>query len=332
MPRAHSNATPLGRRRPGFTLIELLVVIAIIAILVAMLLPAVQQVREAARKAQCQDHLHNIAIALHNYAGTHMTFPLETYYGPRGDGSFFYGSWVPQILDHFEQSPLSNVYDHRASFFEPENRTAIETKLDLFECPSTPGGAQLTSTLRGRFSGGWQILTDRGAYTSDYAAQRGIHGNTMDVFVPTAGDGQNNGIFGGGGSGTRFADITDGTTNTICVHESAARNQIYANGRMIQDFPEFGGWFDYWAGPNAGWMYGWTQYGWDDGSWSSGSTKYGPKFINVTNYYASPYSFHPGGAQAALTDGAVKFLNENMHNLTFIALCTKAGGEVTGQY
>ena len=315
------------RNRLGFTLIELLVVIAIIAVLIALLLPAVQQAREAARRAQCKNNLKQIGLALHNYASTHRIFPLETYYGERADGSFYYNSWVPQILPQIEQTGLANLYDHNFSFFAPENQAAVEMKLAAFECPSTPGGTQLTETMRVRNSGGWSILTDRGGFTADYAGQRGVDDLTYSIYIPGGTEPNNEGIFGGGGTGTRFSNITDGTTNTIIVHESAGRsNWIYrdrVNNEVVRNPPGWGGWFDYWAGPCAGWMYGFE----DDGV-----TRRGPRFINVTNRWANPLSFHTGGVNVAMADGSVRFLSDTMNNLVFIAVCTDSGGEVVGEF
>ncbi len=314
------------RRRQGFTLIELLVVIAIIAILIALLLPAVQQAREAARRTQCKNNLKQIGLALHNYADTHSIFPLETYYGLRANGTHFYGSWIPQTLAYFDQAALGNLYDHNSSFFEPGNRAAIETRLTLFECPSTPGGTQLTSTLRMRNPGGWEIVNDRGAFTSDYAGQRGLNAATYSLYVPGAVSPQNEGIFTGD-AGTRFRNITDGTTNTIIVHESAGRNEWLrrdnVSRQVVRNPPEFGGWFDYWAGPCAGWMYGFE----DDGV-----TTKGPRFINASNKWANPWSFHTGGVTVAMADGSVRFLSDNMSNLVFIAICTDSGNEITGEF
>jgi len=313
-------------RRRAFTLIELLVVIAIIAILISLLLPAVQQAREAARRTQCKNNLKQIGLALHNYADTHGIFPLETFYGQRANGTHFYGSWIPQILSYFDQGALGNLYDHNSSFFEPNNRAAIETKLTLFECPSTPGGTQMTTTLRMRNPSSWDIVTDRGAYTSDYAGQRGINPATYSLYVPGGISPQNQGIFGGG-AGTRIRDITDGTTNTIIVHESSGRSQWlrhdHVTGQVVRNPPEFGGWFDYWAGPCAGWMYGFED---------NGLTTLGPRFINASNKWANPFSFHTGGVTAAMADGSVRFLNENMSNQVFIGLCTDSAGEVIGEF
>ncbi|UUO08916.1 DUF1559 domain-containing protein [Blastopirellula sp. J2-11] len=305
----------------GFTLVELLVVIAIIGVLIALLLPAVQQAREAARRMQCSNNLKQIGLALHNYAGTHGTFPLESYVSEYPDGNYYYNSWIPCLLPYFEQSALANLYDQNYAFFDVKNQEAIETKLNVFECPSTPGGTQLTPELRYRDSSGFNIDSDRGGWTTDYAGQRGIHSSTHAIYAPGAGSTNHLGVFGGGGTGRKFRDITDGTTNTIIVHESAGRAQWLHrdNGELISANPEFGGWFDYWAGPSAGWMYGFE----DDGV-----TKKGPRFINASNKWANPLSFHTGGIEVALTDGSVRFLSDTTNNNVFIALCTYSGGEV----
>lgn len=296
-----------------------------IAVLIAILLPAVQQAREAARRTQCKNNLKQLGLALHNYADTHRTFPAETYAGKRDDGSWHYSCWVSQTLAFFEQQGLANIYDHRFSFWDTQNQTAIESKLVLFECPSTPGGAQLTTTLRLR-NPGWTIVTDRGAYTSDYAGQRGVHSSTFRIYVPGGNSPQNEGIFSAD-AGTKFRDITDGTTNTVIVHESAGRSnwirRDHTTGQTVVSPPEFGGWFDYWSGPCAGWMYGFE----DDGL-----TTRGPRFINASNKWANPFSFHTGGVNVAMADGSVRFLSDTMNNLTFIALCTDGGGEVVGEF
>jgi prepilin-type N-terminal cleavage/methylation domain-containing protein/prepilin-type processing-associated H-X9-DG protein len=310
----------------GFTLIELLVVIAIIAILIALLLPAVQQAREAARRTQCKNNLKQIGLALHNYESTNRIFPLETYYGANTNKyPHYYNSWVPQILSYFDQGALGNQYDSNYSFFDDENRKAIQTRLEVFSCPSSPGGTRITEYLRRRRSA-WEILTIPGGFTADYAGQRGIASGTYPVYVPGATSPRNEGIFGGG-EGTGFRNITDGTSNTIIVHESTGRHQELVNdrvaGKIIVKVPEFGCWFDYWSGPNAGWMYGFQD---------NGTTQKGPRFLNATNKWANPWSSHTGGVQAAMADGSVRFLSDNMSNLTFIGMCTDSGSEVLGEF
>jgi len=314
--------------RRAFTLIELLVVIAIIAILVALLLPAVQQAREAARRTECKNKLKQIGLALHNYVDTHSVFPQETYYAARPGLAPYYSHWVAQTLPYLDQGNLQGRYNFDYSVFDDTNRSVVETKLPVFECPSTPGGTQLTPEFRiVTTSGSFEVLTDRGAYSADYAAMRGIHTTTSGIYRPDAGANTHLGIMGTGNGSARFRDITDGTSNTIMIQESAGRSRQYqrsfASQSLVSLDPDTGGWSSYWPGLNAGWMYGF----YDDGA-----TLYGPRFVNASNFKANPFSFHTGGIQVALADGSVRFISDNINNLLFLSLCTMSGGEVTGEY
>src|SRR5262245_339279 len=118
------------KRRPGFTLVELLVVIAIIAVLIALLVPAVQKVREAANKAQCQNNLKQLGLALHNYHGCYLQFP------PGGVTTPTLHGWGTYILPYIGQQPLYERYHWDLSHHELQNQDVAATQLDIFQCPS----------------------------------------------------------------------------------------------------------------------------------------------------------------------------------------------------
>lgn len=126
-------------RSRGFTLIELLVVIAIIAILVGLLMPAVQQAREAARRASCRNNLKQIALAIHNYESAYTVLSprrILTAGNRRG--------WGPSILPYLEQANLQAQYRFDKDFYAPENASVIRTPLGVFMCPSAPGPRMVT--------------------------------------------------------------------------------------------------------------------------------------------------------------------------------------------
>jgi prepilin-type N-terminal cleavage/methylation domain-containing protein len=194
-------------RRRGFTLIELLVVIAIIAILVALLLPAVQQVREAARKSQCQDHLHNIGIALHSYEGAHKIFPASPVGCPKHgaisagntQGQCWEGhSGFSMLLPFIEQKPAYDRIDFNQAWGNGVNSPIYrQTVIDVFLCPSDPVGdgkpqSDAAATSYGLSAGP----------ASDWNLARPVGVVTLR-------------------NGCRVAMITDGTSNTIGLGEIA---------------------------------------------------------------------------------------------------------------
>jgi prepilin-type N-terminal cleavage/methylation domain-containing protein len=196
-------------RKRGLTLIELLVVIAIIAVLVSLLLPAVQQAREAARKTQCKNNLKQIGLALHNYHEVFNTFPMGycsamPYVDGATDTANGWG-WSALILPQLDQAPLYNQFN----FGQPVQKyAAINTKIPAYLCPSdTISGNSITI----RNAAGTAITT---AAPSSYAAVCG--GDESDTADPTG-----LGTFFRNSS-IRMSAITDGLTHTILVGERAA--------------------------------------------------------------------------------------------------------------
>src|SRR5688572_19266635 len=135
------------RTRRGFTLIELLVVIAIIAILIGLLLPAVQKVREAAQRTQCQNNLKQIGLGLHNYHDANNALPPSWKYAVPSGGvpyATFHG-WGVYVLPFLEQSALYQRYDFNKDSFEEPNLSVVLTPLKMFECPASPDPARVVT-------------------------------------------------------------------------------------------------------------------------------------------------------------------------------------------
>jgi len=362
------------RKSRGFTLIELLVVIAIIAVLVSLLLPAVQQAREAARRTQCKNNLKQIGLALHNYHDVYQTFPisrmihLSTATGP----IFNMHGWTPGVLPMMDQGNVFNLYNFNVPYYDANNAAAVKQVIPAYICPSTPRAsstqvtempAAISATLGipggVNFTGG---VTDYGiVYKPVGNFNTAI--NAAGHPKATLGDkGRNEGFWGDDGisavigqtaaaSGTNLlttmiSDITDGTSNTICVVEAAGRNTVYIKG-VPQALPANP--FDPSSEAATNNMYGggsWADatntfriYGRNyDGSNPSGNG--GSCFINCSNARcnagsdrsAGLYSFHTGGVQILMADGSVRFVSENLNAATFFSILTRAWGDTVGEF
>jgi prepilin-type N-terminal cleavage/methylation domain-containing protein/prepilin-type processing-associated H-X9-DG protein len=292
------------RPRGGFTLIELLVVIAIIAILIGLLIPAVQKVREAANRASCQNNLHQIGVALHNYENANKAFPPgRTTISPLH-------SWTAAILPYIEQQNVFNAYKYNVDWNNPTNYPAVQTQVAIFNCPSVPAGRRTDNTIAAAPACG------------DYATISEVHYQVCincfgyPGFTGKTGDPRQVGALIKDAR-TRMTDIKDGTSNTIMVAEDAARPAHYmAAGVEVTVNPvnKEGGWAD----PGAPFSL--------DGSNPDGTIN-GPCPMNCSNN-SEMYSFHTGGAHVVFADGSVRFLNANMNLCTLAAIVTRAGKEV----
>jgi prepilin-type N-terminal cleavage/methylation domain-containing protein/prepilin-type processing-associated H-X9-DG protein len=298
--------------RRGFTLIELLVVIAIIAVLIGLLLPAVQAAREAARRIQCVNNLKQMALAAQNYHDQNGTFPMGNSLATQPNGRRFLGPGVfISMLPQFEQSPLANAYNFALAAFDRQNSTVWVTGVSALWCPSDGSITQVlpwygASTRLSSYEG---CMGSWGVELISFNAGPGAYGwvyypdpmETNPNFTPIVNS--TNGIFRLCHV-TSIADITDGTSNTILFGE-----------RAIGLLP--GGGTDVWNS-------------WTDGY--IGHTQFHSLFpINpfrkiptvsvpgdfVDSWICAASSFHPGGANFALADGSVRFLKDSTSTWQF---------------
>ncbi len=331
--------------RRGFTLVELLVVIAIIGILIALLLPAVQAAREAARRSQCSNNLKQIGLALHNYHDANKTFPFSwMVYLPSGGLGMDTNAqvWGTRILPYLEQSALYDQYDSRYPSFNEfaaipavaQNLTVIQTPISAFVCPSTPGDAEsriYDADLNPDYPVTWRCAP------SDYSAITGVLGQFATLaYANWTGSGSRSGVLQYNGHNTstlqlelgpsRIGDIKDGTSNTAMIGERVGGDTIYKKGGQVSSMSSLlgpsngGGWGDI---MNGEMWYGGTLH---DGTGLPGD---GPCAINCSNYRNGGFfSFHPGGAQFCLADGSVRFVSETVDAFTLASLTTRSRGEV----
>jgi prepilin-type N-terminal cleavage/methylation domain-containing protein/prepilin-type processing-associated H-X9-DG protein len=304
-----STRPPLIPRQAGFTLIELLVVIAIIAILIGLLLPAVQKVREAAARAQCANNLKQIGLALHNYENTYKAFPPGRTDGTAGRAPWFphSHSWTASILSYLEQDTIFKIYHYDTEWNDPTNYPAIQSQLVVFNCPSVPAGPRQDP-----------IAGD--PYCGDYSTINGVHppvGINCFGLVRISSD-EDPRLLGAliKNHRSRMVDIQDGASNTILVAEDAGRPQAYAADGMIatvMPVTKEGGWAD----PGAPFSI--------DGSNPDGTIN-GPCALNCSNN-SEVYAFHPLGANVVFCDGSVHFLRKDINLCVLAALSTRSGGE-----
>lgn len=308
----------MNRKRGAFTLVELLVVIAIIGVLISLLLPAVQKVREAANRMSCASNLRQLGIAFHSYHDTKGYFPpaYTLTIGPINSHA-----WGPHLLPHIEQDPLFKRYDLNQPFITPGNQAVISTPLKLFQCPATPDPNRLYAfTLPGGAIPGLPTLSWQ-ATASDYGVVSGVLGVCWDLVIGPPAGGSRHGflIFN---EVTKFSDVTDGSSQTILLGEIAGRPEVYRLRARDGTQTEGAGWGDPINGEN-----------WFAGSLYDGTGAVGPCLINCTNESGRGlYSFHTGGANILLGDASVRFLSQSTQGRTIIALVTRQKGDVTADF
>ncbi len=305
--------SPQHRSPRAFTLIELLVVIAIIGVLVALLLPAVQSAREAARRTGCTNNLKQFGLAMHNYHASHETFPPAyiTALGadPDSPETGPGWGWGVMILAELEQRPLYNAVNFGLAITDAGSATARTASLAVFLCPSDVGSGRVTVTD----GSGRVILSDLSA--GQYVASAG-------QLEPDEYPASNNGVFYRN-SRNGLREITDGSSTTMILGE---RSRNVADATWVGAIPGVSlctnpRWPVRECGPASTMVLSHT------GSAGTG-TIYVPnsKSSMVDDYW----SFHPGGCNFLFGDGSVRFIKESVNPAIFSYLSTRAGGEVVG--
>jgi prepilin-type N-terminal cleavage/methylation domain-containing protein/prepilin-type processing-associated H-X9-DG protein len=332
----------LRSARSGFTLIELLVVIAIIAVLIGLLLPAVQSAREATRRAQCTNNLKQLGLAAHNYHSTNDSFaPAIFSFSLTNSG---YWGQTARILPYLEQGNVANSLNFSLSVIDPTNATVVTTKVLTFLCPSDFDRMSDSSNSNDASTFG----------RLNYRANGGNDTGAMNATVTTE---TNNGTFVSYKT-ISIAAITDGSSNTALYSESVLGdgndNQVSIPGDWFNTSPPTTGRLDVYStckalNPTALVGLG-QQDSYAGRTWATGlyqATRYnhlmppnGASCVVLGSYATTiaaaqlgptattASSRHPGGVNLLLADGSVRFIKNTLDINTWWALGSKGGGEI----
>ena len=338
------------KKRSGFTLIELLVVIAIIAVLVALLLPAVQQAREAARRTECKNNLKQLGLALHKYHDSYNQFPpgwIDAYQRPATANPYSGWGWNAFLLPYIDQSPLYNQLNfamgHDGTVATGNNYTQVITPISALRCPSDDPFNVVVIGKAGPAVGGWSSypgVAGNAALQNSTAATASLNTQAALGGVFTA------------NSKVGIQHMTDGSSNVICIGERC--------------FIQFNGSGNYgssamWGGPHSNAATSANSYTAPTNETANGTAlavgvcnaaadaqvainaavKKGGVNINTTvplggptplTYFHGFGSLHAGGSQFLMGDGTVRFLNENISTTTYGYLSTVADGNTVGEF
>ena len=316
-----------SRRRPAFTLIELLVVIAIIAVLIGLLLPAVQKVREASARTACSNNLKQWGLAAHNYHGVIGVFPPGINKNTPEVGRRY--NWFVALLPYMEQDSIYRGYTQDVTnsvpagngwnnnLFAPGStmlggpNAPIAQTFKAMACPSDAGmpGDQKDTTQSPPEQ--WALISYKGCGG----------GVTYPSGSQTA-----DGLFFMNHKGFRIEDVTDGSSNTLLFGERNSFDPIYDSDPVLNDQLHYWGWAYY--ASNSGDVMNGTSVPMNFSLPANfGTLSSGQRSLLVNQRRMTFGSGHPGGANFTLADASVRFIRDSISPVTFQALGTRAGGE-----
>jgi prepilin-type N-terminal cleavage/methylation domain-containing protein/prepilin-type processing-associated H-X9-DG protein len=353
------------RRRRAFTLIELLVVIAIISVLMGLLLPVVQRVREAANRSQCQNNLKQIGLALHSFHDQYRVLPQN--HRPRSAAATTVRErWFTRVLPFLEQGAIYSLYDQSSNWDStatsnrpaapgyPGNLSLTSQSLAIAQCPSTPDVTRLDYDPQAHGNAGWAAPNAPLVAVTDYSGSYGVHVSFIAANrgVPSIAQIANRyGVItnnvGPSSAPIRLTDIIDGTSNTIAVVESAGRPFLYNQGGVQQgsDLSVHGVNAGGWARPASEfWLIGFQD--------AAGTIPGGPFTVNAANGVDTAgqfplkaptpdlgtdgsgqiFGFHGGLANVLLADGSVRSLDQTISHAVIAALITWANNDIVPSY
>ena len=312
-----------GNLFPGFTLVELLVVIAIIGILMGLLLPAVQNVRESARRTQCMNNLRQLGIAVASFESAFEVYPASgwtTAGSGNSDGKFV--GWRPLVFPFIELANVEAEYDFSSNWWEGTNLDIATIEISTFLCPSVGSVYPVTSVVA---KPPRPFLTfPKPLARSDYEAIMGVKPASINPFLATPiYQDENRFSVMHRNSRVRHSDIRDGLSTTAMIVECAGRPTVFRNNKPRGDLTNDQGigWADS-EGPFS--LDGSNADGSAEGSGSIGGCSFAMNKRNDNE----PYSFHPVGGNLLFAGGNVKFVNESISIIVMASLCTRDGREI----
>jgi prepilin-type N-terminal cleavage/methylation domain-containing protein/prepilin-type processing-associated H-X9-DG protein len=314
------------RHRSGFTLIELLVVIAIIAILIGLLVPAVQKVREAAQRSTCLNNLHQIGIGAHNYHSQNKKFPA----GVTGTPS--YSTALILLLPYLEQANKFAQFNFNVNMTDATNGPARTQDVSVYLCPSDPSDGAYTETIGG--------VTERAGRTN-YLASLGANASWDNK------DGTTGGVFYRN-STTRITDIKDGSSNTS-MYAEVKRGSYPNHGPLDVMAVDYNTWDQSPANDltplpdcnvqqSTAYTYTGLQYYRGSVTWTALYTHTLPpnyagkdcvRSVGLNHGHLAARSYHLGGVHVLFADGSVRFISDSITPACWRALGTRAGGDLT---